>query len=257
MKHILEYNKSDLKPLTSFKLKKTLNPDVWTSFGQDGTIKEDIREELLDVANEYINTVDFRFEVLDIILVGSMCNYNWSEYADFDLHILTDYSKINSDIDFVGFYFDLHKKNWGNRFPIQINGYDVELYVQDSNDKNFSSMGIYSLSNDKWVKYPEKINVKINLKDIESKSTKIMKDIDLLENMLDSTKSENKDLIDNISTNIKKIWKKIKKYRKEGLETDESEFSVGNLVFKFLRRNGYIEKCVSIKNKILLMKYDK
>ena len=46
---------------------------------------------------------------------------------------------------------------------------------------------------------------------------------------------------------IDKVWKKIKNYRKSGLDSEDGEFSIGNLVFKLLRRNGYIEKVMKLK----------
>jgi hypothetical protein len=53
---------------------------------------------------------------------------------------------------------------------------------------------------------------------------------------------------------IDKVWKKIKKQRQSGLE-EGGEFGLGNLVFKLLRRNGYIGKLadlnVAIKDKKL------
>ena len=52
--------------------------------------------------------------------------------------------------------------------------------------------------------------------------------------------------------NLKKVWKKIKEGRKAGLEK-EGEFSIENLVFKLLRRNGYIQKIMDIRRKA----YDK
>ena len=48
---------------------------------------------------------------------------------------------------------------------------------------------------------------------------------------------------------IQKIKDKLKKFRKCGLE-DKGEFSYENLVFKFLRRNGYLGKLSELKNKI-------
>jgi hypothetical protein len=43
---------------------------------------------------------------------------------------------------------------------------------------------------------------------------------------------------------------KIRKFRECGLEKG-GEFSDENLVFKILRRNGYLEKIKEMKNKIL------
>jgi hypothetical protein len=52
---------------------------------------------------------------------------------------------------------------------------------------------------------------------------------------------------------IKRIWKKIKTYRQSGLVSESGEYSTGNLVFKLLRRNGYIGKIMDMKRKL----YDK
>ena len=49
---------------------------------------------------------------------------------------------------------------------------------------------------------------------------------------------------------IDKFKDQLKKYRSTGLEKD-GEYSYENLVFKFLRRNGYIEKLFNFKNKLM------
>jgi len=48
----------------------------------------------------------------------------------------------------------------------------------------------------------------------------------------------------------KKYREKLRKYRTCGLQK-EGEFSYENLVFKFLRRNGYIAKLENFKNKFV------
>jgi hypothetical protein len=48
---------------------------------------------------------------------------------------------------------------------------------------------------------------------------------------------------------LKKYYKKLKKYRQCGLEKG-GEFSLENLVFKYLRRNGYVGKLLDFRNKI-------
>jgi hypothetical protein len=55
-----------------------------------------------------------------------------------------------------------------------------------------------------------------------------------------------------ILTKLKKLWKKIKDSRQAGLQKD-GEYSVENLVFKLLRRNGYVERLLDVKKKA----YDK
>ena len=64
---------------------------------------------------------------------------------------------------------------------------------------------------------------------------------------LDKSKKEYKDFI----KDLEKTWEKIKSERKKGLK--KGEFGTGNLVFKLLRRNGYIEKIVNMK----ITSYDK
>ena len=49
---------------------------------------------------------------------------------------------------------------------------------------------------------------------------------------------------------LKKYKSKLKKFRICGLEKD-GEYSIENLVFKVLRRNGYIEKLMTAYSKIL------
>ena len=49
---------------------------------------------------------------------------------------------------------------------------------------------------------------------------------------------------------ISKVKDKLKKYRGCGLERD-GEYSYENLVFKFLRRNGYIQKLFDFQNNLI------
>jgi len=72
-------------------------------------------------------------------------------------------------------------------------------------------------------------------------------DVDGLEEEVDEDKYEK------FHEKLNKVWDKIKNYRKSGLEEEGGELSLGNLVFKLLRRNGYIEKIMKLKRK----SYDK
>ena len=70
--------------------------------------------------------------------------------------------------------------------------------------------------------------------------------MDIIDGVLEN--AEDEDLEDAISL-VKKYKEKLRKYRTCGLKK-EGEFSYENLVFKFLRRNGYIDKLENFKNKI-------
>ena len=70
--------------------------------------------------------------------------------------------------------------------------------------------------------------------------------MDIIDGVLENAKDD--DLEDAIKL-VKKYKEKLRKYRSCGLKK-EGEFSYENLVFKYLRRNGYISKMEDFKNKI-------
>ena len=59
-----------------------------------------------------------------------------------------------------------------------------------------------------------------------------------IDNVIDDSKEEPLEIA---TKKIKKLKEKIKEYRTSGLKKG-GEYSYENLVFKYLRRNGYIEK---------------
>lgn len=239
MKYIkyFEVAQSDFEPIESFYIKNALNPKVWNEF----KLKSEIRDQLLTIANDFYDSVELKVDILDITLTGSLANYNWSDkYSDFDLHIIINYEDIEGDNDLIVDYLDKVKKVWNDTYDIFISGYEVELYIQDVNEKHTAS-GLYSVLNDRWIVKPEKNDFIPDDKKIREKSKSIMIQIDNLE------MESNKISYDKFKEKFKKIWNKIKKHRKSGLDSESGEFSLGNLVFKLLRRNGYIEKMLNIK----------
>ena len=82
---------------------------------------------------------------------------------------------------------------------------------------------------------------------IAEKGKSVMMLVDDLEDEVDEDKYEA------FNEKVQKVWDKVKNYRKSGLESEGGELSIGNLVFKLLRRNGYIEKIMDLKRK----SYDK
>jgi len=242
-KHFEEFTQAQFEPIKSFKLQDDLNPEVWS----DSTLDSDIKEELIQLANDYFNDLDLgSVELKDIIFTGSLANFNWSKYSDFDLHLVFDFSDVNEDVDLVRKYLDAVEKAWKLQHDIKIKGYDVEIYCQDSNQPHHST-GIYSLMDDEWIKKPSKEDFEPDEELIRKKAEIYMKTINELEDQFRDGKT-----YDELSKKMKKIWKKIKDGRQAGLDR-EGEFSVENLVFKLLRRNGYIERFMNLKRK----SYDK
>jgi predicted nucleotidyltransferase len=230
----------DLKSiLTSFQVQEELNPKIW-----DDSLKKmspKVRSRLLQIAYEFIEFLKVDIVVSDVIMIGSLVNYNWSKYSDIDLHIVVNFNQFSENTkDLYLEFFDLKKIIFNQKHNINMFGYDVECFVQDENTEAFSS-GVYSVLFDKWENKPKKENIKIDLELIKNKSKKWMRIIDgVIENVKDESIDEAKQIID-------KYKKKLKKYRTCGLE-EGGEYSDENLVFKVLRRNGYIEKLYQYKD---------
>ena len=93
-----EVNKSDIN-LAPFKVKNKLHPDF---FENDGMMKSKIRLRLLDIADDFVHALEVKWvKPKDIVVTGSIVNYNWSKFSDIDIHIIYDYSKIYPKKEFV------------------------------------------------------------------------------------------------------------------------------------------------------------
>lgn len=151
---------------------------------------------------------------------------------------------------------DLSKKIWNLKHDIKIAGYEVEVAIQDEDDMKESIKagkmgGVYSLMKDKWIRKPEKKDFVPDEKLIRSKAETVMSQIDELEEQIGEDKYED------FSKKLDSVWKKIKDFRKSGLDSEGGEFSIGNLVFKLLRRNGYSEKVLNMKREAYDRQFEK
>ena len=222
-----------------------LNPEIWLISKKESKMKPEIRERLLDIANQFVEFLDVPVFVDDIIMTGSLANYNWSNYSDVDLHIIVDFTQFPKEqIELFQKLFTLKKILFNTNHNITIKNFEVELYAQDEKEIHTSS-GVYSVLYDEWITKPEKINVKIDNKVLMNKVKSWTEKIDeVIEDAEEGNNLEkSKEIID-------KLKKKLKDYRGEGLSGD-GEFSYENLVFKFLRRNGYIEKLYNFEDKLI------
>lgn len=230
------------KILDSFSLKESLNPKIWENPEDPKKSKmvSKVRKGLMKIANEFIDYLGEDAFVEDIVLTGSLANFNWSEFSDFDLHIIVDVDKFGKQKDTFKELFNLKKQVFNDKHDIKIFGYDVELYAQDQTESHKSS-GVYSLMEDKWIHTPVKDKVQIDRDVIESKVKNWHEKID---NAIDELKGES---LESGKKKIESLKEKLKEYRKSGLE-DKGELSYENLVFKFLRRDGTIEKLFDAAN---------
>jgi hypothetical protein len=96
-----------------------------------------------------------------------------------------------------------------------------------------------------WVNEPKKSeNKSIDIDLLKEKANQWMRIID---GVIDNISDEDPDEIKRL---VKKYKEKLKKFRNCGLEKN-GEMSLENLVFKLLRRNGYIEKLYELPTDLI------
>jgi predicted nucleotidyltransferase len=227
--------------IKSFFSKDELNSKIWD---ENKKLRKEVREKLLQTANEFIDFIGVPILLEDIIFTGSLANYNWSEYSDIDLHVVCDFIQFSdTELSLYEELFKVKKTIFNTNHDIKIFGYEVELYVQNASEAHFSS-GVYSVLYDEWEVEPEKEDSNIDTKLLKSKINHWKSQIDTVIN-----NASEKD-IDEAREYIKKFKEKLKKYRSSGLKKD-GEYSYENLVFKYLRRSDYLDKLFNLENQLL------
>jgi hypothetical protein len=211
------------------KFNDQLNPRIW---GADEKMRPEVREQLLQIADDFREFLGIDVEVKDITVSGSNAAYTYTPHSDIDLHLVVDLPKADES-EVYRELFDAKKYAYNDMHNIQIGGSDIELYVQDTN-KPHHSQGIYSVLNDEWISVPRRRRPDID--DISVKS----KFEDLGHRIEDAVSSKDYE-------KISALTDKIKNYRQAGLDA-HGEFGPENLAFKILRKQGLIEKLYAARN---------
>lgn len=126
---------------------------------------------------------------------------------------------------------------FNKKYDITIKGINVELYVENKDKLSNVSSGIYSLKKEDWIKNP---------------SSFVMPKIDEFQLSQAINKWENEyekvysyPTISKIDAYIDNLYA----LRQESI-LSEGEFGIGNLVFKEMRRCGYLDNLKDLKNKL-------
>lgn len=229
--------KSDIdSSILSFK--GELNKKIWT--GKDNTLNNLARSRILQIVKDFLSDFEYSIKPEEIIITGSIANFNWNKYSDIDLHILVNFNKLPEKFR-EGFqdYFQAKKDLWNNKHSVVISGHEVEIYVQDADEPHVSS-GIYSVTSDKWINFPseseEDVDYSVVIKKTEQYILKIANVVKQYNNK-EYTKS---------FTSAENLADKLKTFRLSGLEKN-GEYSAENLAYKMLRNAGHIETLVNVK----------
>lgn len=210
----------------------TLNPNIWNP---DNTIKPEVRDALLKVAQDFYAESELTAPIQDIYMLGSAANYNWGPSSDIDVHVLIDFNKLSMERDLVKKMVDSIKANWNKNHNIQVKAHRVELYIQDITEAN-RAMGIYSILNNRWVKFPQKLTLNLDKNIIQKKYT------DMVLQIKNAIKSNNLE-------DLKRVLKSVYDMRESGLSKG-GEFSSENIVFKLLRTRNHLDNLKNAVNKV-------
>lgn len=232
--------------LKSFERKNKLCPKIW----RNGDMKKIVRARLLEIAKNVLNDFEeFPLKVEDIIVVGSIAGYNWTQkFSDIDLHFLIDFSKFRQygTEEVLKALLQKVKNDFNNKHSIKIFGFEVEIYFQSTTENNESD-GIYSVLYGKWIKIPKMKDATLDRELIKTQAAQYINIIDKIEELSNRNLSQKQaELLHKVAQNLND---EIMQGRKQGL-ADAGENAPGNIVFKVLRRTEHIGKLKQVITKL-------
>lgn len=206
----------------NFEIHSQLNNKIFNL--DDNLMKQEIRQRLIEIADLFVSSMqenNVPIKVYDYWLVGSNAAYNYTKDSDIDIHIIVDMD-IVADQYLLRLLYDYIKSSFSQKYDIMVKGHEVELYLEDIKTSAVTN-GIYSLKQDKWIKFPQEQEPRI----IDIEETPLFIEwLDRYEHLEDE---ECEQFLDDLYV-----------MRKISL-ANEGEFGDGNLIFKEFRNRGYLD----------------
>jgi hypothetical protein len=222
---------------TAFRVyNETLCPALWD---EQQHLDPEVRLNLLRMAQDFYEKTKFTAPILDVYLMGSIANYNWTPDSDADVHVIIDFTQLQMPNETASKVAKSAGAQWNLEHNATVKGHKVEINIQSVKAEKPHVTGIYSLMKDAWIRKPTKMNVQVNKPLIQVHYTEIKKFVESAIQSGDREKMKTaKDYLDD--------------YRQHGLDT-AGELSTQNIVYKILRAKGLIK---TLKDAIIVA-YDK
>ena len=220
----------DIKLLKSLEPSEDMSQVLW----QGMQLKEEVGDLLMQVASDFMDSLDLDVSMEDLYIVGSMASLNYSEYSDIDLHIILDFGDVSADKELLRKYFYLAKSKWNKTRKVMVGGHDVEVYVEDVNDERLPT-ATYSVMRKEWINQPSKSSLEIDYQGVTKKVTEKMNEVDELQNIFEDGQYK-----EAYEFGVE-LRQKLKRFRQAGLDK-RGEYSNENLAFKLLRRSGALDR---------------
>lgn len=247
------------KTLPIYTLQETMNPEIWVGDGKNARLKRGIKNKIMDSVRKSLGKHGGTPK--RIIIVGSSVGYRWREDGDIDVHVEGKFPNFDYEVD---------------EYPVVNSKLKIEIALMNKKIPKTRVEGMYSITNDKWIKPPERYSGKVFwnplIEEAISWARKIDLDMgelkrDLLEYVLyKESKSDNTVLArkaDEIKSDLNSIietWDSVKDARTLALKGKSAEtrffknpsksrmLNPENLVMKLLQRFQYVELMKRVKS---------
>ena len=219
---------------------QTLNSKLFDTRDPKLRLHEDVRNKLIEIANTFLEDVRDQGILIypaDIRIVGSNAGYDYTPYSDIDLHIVVNSEFYSCDPKILQTALNLFRFQFNDQYNITVKGIEVEVYAEDIKSATVSN-GIYSIIQNRWIKYPQpevdmSEYITPEIKDKASQWTS------LIEEVIELAPSESLSAEDDLQR-CEHLINRLYLMRKTGLETD-GRLSEGNLIFKQVRNSGMLD----------------
>ena len=193
--------------------------------------------------------------LLDILFVGSLASYEYDDLSDVDIHILIDPKSFAGDTAFLRRY--LNAMNDVNEFlyaSLTIHGRkaDFSFYADTIERRIEPGVGLYSLTQNKWVNRPEPAPVRFS-------KEAVYKDLlTYVKRYNDLVDAYNKDKRGFTCDRFSTLREEVRLYRREGIAKNGLRSSE-DIVYRAMRRmNGNLltmmeqlkNECVTIQGSL-------
>lgn len=204
--------------LQSVRPKSDLSSRVWN----DDKLRPEVSNALAKIAKKFLDELEIKLKVKDVILTGSYAGRTWGEGSDLDLHIIAD---LRSEA--LQRASKLAKFKWEEEHDITIHGIPVEVYVEDIDENPPEVTGRWSIPKNRWILEPPSGPNTFD-------ESKIMKKV------MDFRETIKRAREKRTEGSLMSAMKRITKTRKAGLERG-GELSSENLAYRVLRRTGELQ----------------
>lgn len=133
-----------------------LNPKLFD--GEE--LKPEVKETIKKITNEFISEFandGIKFDLKDIVLLGSNVSYNYTKDSDLDIHLIADSKNLHCPDELYPLLYSAYRSMFNHNYNITIKGIPAEVFVE-MDECNAKSNGIYSLSKG-WIKKPVQTSI--------------------------------------------------------------------------------------------------